>query len=93
MRLEAGLVGASGRGKAGWGTVTLHPKEEMEGLGGREEGEQGFVDCSSEGRRDDEAEEGGRRSEQEEVDDFDGATEEILHRAPVFGEGFVVTAS
>ena len=45
-----------------------------------------------EGRRDDEADEGGRRSEQEEVDDFDGATEDILHRAPVFGEGFVVTA-
>ena len=45
-----------------------------------------------EGRRDDEAEEGGRRSEQEEVDDFDGATEEILQSAPVFGEGFVVTA-
>ena len=45
-----------------------------------------------EGRRDDEADEGGRRSEQEEVDDFDGATEEILHRPPVFGEGFVVTA-
>jgi len=93
LRLEAGLVGASGRAEAGWGTVTLHPKEDMEGRGGREEGEQGFVDCSSEGRRDDEADEGGRRSEQEEVDDFDGATEEILHRAPVFGEGFVVTAS
>ena len=41
------------------------------------------------------AEEGGRRSEQEEVDDFDGlegATEAILHKAFVFGEGFVVTA-
>lgn len=71
----------------------MHPKDDMEGRGGREVGEQGFVDCSSEGRRDDEADEGGRRSEQEEVEDFDGATEEILHSAPVFGEGFVVTAS
>jgi len=76
--------------------VTLHPSEDMEGLGGNEVGEHGLVDCSSEGRRDDVAEEGGRRSEQEEVDDFDdleGATEAILHKAFVFGEGFVVTAS
>ena len=64
------------------------------------------MDCSSEefemragdlwkepeGRRDDEADEGGRRSEQEEVDDLEGPTEEILQRFPVFGEGFVVTA-
>ena len=94
----------------GWNEVqTLHPKDDIEGRGGREVGEHGFVDCSSgeggdccnmnmmlrkkpEGRRDEEAEEGGRRSEQEEVDDLEGATEEILHKAPVFGEGFVVTA-
>jgi len=89
----AGLVGGSGRGEGGWGTVTLHPKDDIEGRGGREVGEHGFVDCSSEGRRDEEADEGGSRSEQEEVDDLEGATEEILHSAPVFGEGFVVTAS
>ena len=34
-------------GKSWLEVQTLHPKEEMEGLGGREEGEQGFVDCSS----------------------------------------------
>jgi len=89
----AGLVGGSGRGEGGWGTVTLHPKDDIEGRGGREVGEHGFVDCSSEGRRDEEADEGGSRSEHEEVDDLEGATEEILHSAPVFGEGFVVTAS
>lgn len=73
--------------------VTLHPSDDIEGRGGSDVGEHGLVDCSSEGRRDDEADEGGRRSEQEEVDDLEGPTEEILQRFPVFGEGFVVTAS
>jgi len=70
----------------------LHPSDDIEGRGGIDVGEHGLVDCSSEGRRDDEADEGGRRSEQEEVDDLEGPTEEILQRFPVFGEGFVVTA-
>jgi len=75
--------------------VTLHPKDDIDGRGGSEVGEHGFVDCSSEGRRDEDAEEGGMRSEQEEVLDLEGATAEeiLLHNAPVFGEGFVVTAS
>ena len=44
------------------GTVTLQPNEDRDGLGGREAGEAGLVERSSEGRREEEAEEG-RRSE------------------------------
>lgn len=80
-----------GWGEGGLGTVTLHPREEIEGWGGRGTGVQGLVERSEALREDEgvEGREGGKRSEKEEED---GATE-VWQGFAGRGDDLVVTAS